>query len=350
MIGARPLVSIVIVNWNGIEHTPTCLESLRRISYSDYEIIVVDNASTDGSRELVRDKFPEARLVESEANVGFGPGVMRAMPHVRGKYVLVLNNDLEMDPDCLDKLVDTAEGRPFAAVAGLILFRDRPRHVNGAGGDMSFLGHGWPRNYERPVAEVPTAATEVAFCAGGVTLYDRNAFEEVGGFDEDYFIYVEDADLSWRLRLAGYHICVEPRAVFRHDWDFSRNPRKLYHIERNRLLMLAKDYSVPALIVIAPALLVYEASLLVGSFFQGWGRLKLAAYRDAWRALPSARRKRRSVVRRVHEAEAARAFHGGMHHPEARNPLVRFVLNPFLGAYWWLARPVLRLVGARPSA
>ncbi|HVM45038.1 MAG TPA: glycosyltransferase family 2 protein, partial [Candidatus Thermoplasmatota archaeon] len=303
-------------------HTPACVESVLASTYPRLDVLVVDNASTDGSREAVETKFPQVRVVRNDANVGFGPAIMRALPHARGEHLLVLNNDIEVDPACIERLVCAArEG--YAAVAALITFRDRPGHVNGAGGEMHYLGLGWPR------------------------LYERKAFEEVGGFDEDFFLYVEDADLSWRLRLAGHRIALEPRALMRHDWDFARNQRKFYLIERNRLLMLAKNWSPQAQLVLLPAVLLFELAVIAGATTQGWGRLKLQALRDALRGLPGAWRSGRTVLRRRHEADVARAFQGSLRHPTLDGPSVRYVLNPLLAGYWRLARGALRLVGAK---
>jgi GT2 family glycosyltransferase len=284
-----PLVSIVIVNWNGLDATPRCLDSILASSYPNYEILVADNASTDGSRELIGSKYRDVRVVANATNLGFGAAVMRAVPSAKGTYLVVLNNDIEVERDWLAELVACARAGGYAAVASLIVFQDRPGLVNGAGGDMNFLGLAWPRYYGQPVAAVPREPHEVAFCAGGVTLYDRRAFDEVGGFDDAFFLYVEDADLSWRLRLAGHRLAVAPRAILRHDWDFDRNPRKLYYVERNRLVMLYKNWSLAARLLLAPAFVVLEAAVLASAIFSGWGR------------------------------------------------------NPILAAYWWFARPVLRL-------
>lgn len=343
---AKPFVSVVIVNWNGLDHTPGCVASVLASTYDAMEVVVVDNASTDGSVEAIASRFPEVRIVQTGGNVGFGPAVMRALPHLKGDHFLVLNNDIEVESDCIAHLVEAAQ-QGYAAVAALIVLRDRPGRVNGAGGQMHYLGLGWPRHYEAPIEAVAPQLHEVTFCAGGVTLYERRAFEEVGGFDDDFFLYVEDADLSWRLRLAGHRTALEPRARMVHDWDFSRHKRKFYLIERNRVLMLAKDWSIRAQLVLLPAIVVYELAALAGAWSGGWGRLKLAAWRDAARGLPRAWRAGRRVVRRRHEAEVARAFEGGLDHPTLRGWPVRFILAPLLRAYWAIARPLLRLVGAR---
>lgn len=341
----NPRVSIIVVNWNGLKHTLPCVDSLLQSDYPDLEVIVSDNGSTDGSAEMVEAKFPQVRVVRNGANLGFGAAVMTAAKVATGDYFAVLNNDVEAAPDWLSELVRVARTEGFAATASLLVFEQDPTMVNAAGGDMNFGGLGWPRAYRRPRTDVSREPHEVAFCAGGVTLYERRAFEEVGGFDPAYFLYVEDSDLSWRLRLAGHRCGLAPNAVLKHDWDFHRNPRKLYHIQRNRIIMVIRNWSTPALIILAPGLLILETATTVGAFSQGWGRLKLEADRDALRVLRNTRGRGAALVRRRREGDIARVFRGGLHHPEVRGPLVRYVLNPVLGAYWWVARPLIGLAG-----
>jgi GT2 family glycosyltransferase len=185
----------------------------------------------------------------------------------------------------------------------------------------------------------------IAYCSGAGVLLRASALKEIGLFDEELFLYHEDLDLGWRFRLAGYENVLAPNSVVYHKYEFSRSIAKWYWMERNRFLVLAKNYHVATLVLILPALIIMEFGLLAFSFRSGWWREKLKGYAylarpHSWRTL---RRKRREVQHRrcVSEKEIVRFFTGTVASQEVMNPILRYFANPIFQAYWNIVRRVI---------
>ena len=218
-------VSIIILNWNGKVFLKPCLDALRAQTYRAFEVVLVDNGSRDGSAELVRQEYADwlaegsLKLVELTRNTGFSggnlEGLKRANPSSR--YIATLNNDTEVDPRWLETLVEGLERREpeWASACGPLLFASDTSRIASAGIEVRRNGLA----LDRRVGESwqPGEAEEEIFgvCAGAA-LYRREALEQVGFFDEAFFAYLEDADLAWRLRLAGYRALYLPGANVRH--------------------------------------------------------------------------------------------------------------------------------------
>ncbi len=244
---ALPFISIIIVNYNGKRYLEDCFNSLYAVDYPEdrREIILVDNASTDGSAEYVNGRFPGIRVVRSAVNKGFSGGNNVGIEHAVGEFFALLNNDTVVDSGWLERLVDVAVRDPKAGiVTSKILFRNRPNVINNAGSRV--MDNGW--GGDRGFGEVDTGQydrTEEVFCACGASmLLRREMVEQIGTFDPSFFCYYEDTDLSWRARLAGWKVVYTHRSVIYHvhagtsvEWS----PLFTYYVLRNRLFMLIKN-------------------------------------------------------------------------------------------------------------
>lgn len=336
MAGNGPLVTAVVLTWNGAHLLRQCLDALRAqtLAGADLAVWVVDNASTDGSANLVRASYPEVRLITSERNRGFAGGVNLALREVRTPYVALVNNDARLEPDALQRLVAAiaAPGAErVAAVTAKILLAPRfapadhladdpgvlrtaddgPVHatpdgtldlINSTGNVVRVDGYGQDRDW----LEVDRAKREsgpvFGFC-GAVVLLRTGAVKEVGSFDEDFFLYYEDTDLSWRLRLAGWEVRYVAEAVARHAHAASSGEGSAvfrFHDDRNRLLTLTKNASLPLLLRTVPrypltalSLAVREAPRWRGSAVRAH---VLASYA---RLLPRMLRRRAVISRRA---------------------------------------------------
>lgn len=227
---AAPLVSVVIVNYNGAAVLKECLKSLALCQYESFHILVVDNASTDNSVQMLRAEFPQVTVIQSKENLGFAGGnnigIAEAL-RARAEFVFVLNNDTLVDPNCLTALVTRAlSDESIGAVSPRILFAEPRDRIWAAGGSYSlWLGTarhaGLRANADTPRWNQPRP---VSFATGCAVLFRAKALREVGTFDESLFMYNEDADLSYRLRRAGWKIYYEPKAVVWHReaWTTSR--------------------------------------------------------------------------------------------------------------------------------
>ena len=238
----HPLVSLVIPNWNGAPHLPACLNALRAQTLRDFEVIVVDNASTDDSVERLARDYPEAQVIRLDRNYGFTGACNAGLRAAQGNYLILLNNDTEAAPDWLVEVVAAFERHPEAGmVASKMLLFDRRRILHTAG-DV-FKTDGTPGN--RGVWEEDRGQFDegpVFSANGGSAAYRRAMLDQIGLLDEDFFYSCEDVDLAWRAQLAGWQCVYAPRAVVYHKLSASGGGTTAsFYDGRNFLYLLAKD-------------------------------------------------------------------------------------------------------------
>lgn len=294
---AAPRASVVIVVYNAQADLARCLRSLAAAGHPQDEIIVVDNASRDGSADMVESAFPAVRLVRSASNVGFGEGNNLGAAQARGRYLAFLNPDTEVTPGWLDALIAALESSPRVGMAtAKILLREERERINTCGGDTHLTGLTLCRGMGQQRDEMAEPAA-VGAVSGAAFVMRRALFRQVGGFDGSFFMYMEDTDLSWRVRLAGYTCLYAPEAVVYHRYNLRFGPDKTYYQERNRYVMLLKGLRWPTLLLLAPALLLAEVVtwgyVLVGDRPR-W-RNKLRAYGYIVRHWPAIMAERRRV-------------------------------------------------------
>jgi GT2 family glycosyltransferase len=236
-------VTVVVVTWEQRDLVLACLQSLARQTVP-HRVVVVDNASTDGTAEEVAQRFPEVVILPQRSNLGFAGGVSVAMDVVDTRFVALLNNDAKADARWLEASLAALADPSVVAVTARLLLAEDTATINNAGGVLLASGYCADRGLGSPDGERFAYPVEVfAFCGGAVVMRTL-AVKAVGGFDADYFMYYEDTDLSWRLRLAGWHIVYAPGAVVHHLHAASSDSRSemfAFHNERNRLLMLCTD-------------------------------------------------------------------------------------------------------------
>ncbi|MGI8784769.1 MAG: glycosyltransferase family 2 protein [Acidobacteriota bacterium] len=243
-----PSLSIIIVNYNGRDFLPELFSSLDSQQWRDFEVLFVDNASTDGSSQWVGSNYPAARVIQNSANTGFSKANNRGARESRGEFLATLNTDMRLDPAWTMEIVAPLQQRTsVAAVSSKIFLVSHPGILNGVGGAMNFLGYTWDRGMFEPDQGQYDCSEEVLFASAGAAAFRRSTFLEAGGFDEAYFMYHEDVDLCWRLRLLGHSIVTAPRAVAYHHFagtsqrTFGLSRRE--HIgERHNIRTLIKHY------------------------------------------------------------------------------------------------------------
>lgn len=270
----RSPVAVVVVNWNGRQYLERCLSAVLAQSYPNVEPVLVDNGSTDGSADFVRERFPAVRVIQSPTNVGFAAANNLGIWATDTPYVATLNNDTEVDPDWLAELVKVMESDPrIGMCASKMLFFDDRTLIDSAGVSMDAAGIAWDRcGGERDHGE-ETAPIEVFGACAGAALYRRAMLldvalpsSQVGDklpqfFDEDYFIYLEDVDLAWRARLAGWRCLYVPQARVYHVHSATMkegSPLKNYLLGRNKAWTIFKNYPTSQLLRALPAILFYD--------------------------------------------------------------------------------------------
>jgi GT2 family glycosyltransferase len=239
--------SIIIVNWNGEAHLPDCLESLNAQTFKDFETILVDNGSSDGSLEFVDNHYPWVKTVALPANLGFAGGNNAGFPYASGEYIIVLNNDTEAEPTWLEELIRAADENPTAGmVASRICSYDDHNIIDSLG--VKVCSDGMSRGGFRLQRFTDLAlgkTEEILLPSACAALYRRQMIEAVGFFDEDFFAYCEDTDLGMRGRLAGWKAILARDAVVYHKYSQtggSFSPFKLYLVERNHYWVAFKTY------------------------------------------------------------------------------------------------------------
>ncbi len=292
-----PPVSIIVVSWNALPLLQQCLPSVARTAYPDLEIILADNNSTDGSAAWVASTLPQIQVIRLPVNLLYAGGNNAAWKHASGKYVVLLNNDVEAPPGWLQPLVDAAERDPLvAAVQPKILqfeARHRFEYAGAAGGFLDRLGYPFARGRVLDVMEDDTGQYDDRCCVdwatGAALLLRRTAVEQVGLLDERFEMHMEEIDLCWRLRGAGCRILVEPKSHVFHIGGASLaagSSRKLYFNYRNNLLMLYKNLPRKHWRGIWPERALLDAGAAVLFLLRGKIRHAAAivrAYRDAHR-------------------------------------------------------------------
>ncbi len=261
------------------------------------ELIVVDNASTDGTRELVADLAPSARLIARAGNDGFAAACNAGAAAASGELLLLLNPDNVVAPGFRDAIErPVLDGRGWGAWQGLVT-ADGGRSINSSGGVVHYTGIAWAGDAGRRRDEAPDGPAEVAFPSGACLAIPRETWERLGGFSEPYFLYHEDADLGLRLRLAGLAAGIEPGAVSDHDYEFDKGAAKWRYLERNRWATIIRTYPRRLLLLLLPALAATELALHAVALAGGWLGQKLRADADVIAALPRLRSERRAIQR-----------------------------------------------------
>lgn len=241
-----PRVAIIVLNWNRRADTVACLESLRALTYPDYEVVVVDNHSSDGSAAAVRQRFPDVTLIENAENLGYTGGNNAGLRHAleqRADYALLLNNDTVVDPGCLSALVAVAEADPAVGMVGpLIYYFDQPTVIWSAGGAIDWRrGTTWMVGLDEPDDGQWDAPRPVDFITGCALLVKAETMRQIGLLDERFFAYYEDTEWCVRAARAGYRLFLVPAAKVWHKISPIRqavSPAVHYYMTRNRLLFL----------------------------------------------------------------------------------------------------------------
>ena len=249
-------VTILILNWNGRQFLERCLASVRAQTFQNFEVVLVDNGSTDGSTELIHQHFgewlkaetlPRLRLVELPQNEGFSGGNLAgwSVSDPASQYIATLNNDTWVDPDWLAQLVALIDGKAdCGAVAGPMLFASDEGKIASAGIEVRRDGLALDRALGQPQAAMGEQQEIFGPCAGAA-LYRRAALEDTGFFDPAFFAYLEDADLAWRLRLRGWYTLYQPTAKVWHEYSGTggqNSPFKNFQLGRNRIWVILKNW------------------------------------------------------------------------------------------------------------
>lgn len=254
-----PTVTIVVLSYNSREHLDACFSSLKKLDYSSeqLELLLVDNASTDGSADFVEQHFPTVQVLRNQENLGFDAGNNVGARHATGTWVAFLNPDMRVSPDWLVHMLEVALADVKTVCVGSRLLSWDGKSIDFGGAAMNFYGHGMQEGFGQRDLKNFAHEKDILFPCGGAFIIRKDIFMEVGGLDEDFFSFFEDVDLGWRLWVLGYQVRYAGRATVYHihhgSWGKAPQSRRLALSERNALYTIFKNYDDQSLRQVWPA-------------------------------------------------------------------------------------------------
>ncbi len=295
------MISIIIPNYNGKHFLGGCLSSIASQTFRDFETILVDNASHDGSVPFVQENFPWTRIIVNPENLGFAGGTNVGIRNANGHFILTLNNDTRLEPNFLLEMSAAMESTSrVGIVAPKMLLMDG--RINSTGMCISRSGAAWNRGmFEDDNGQYSTSDLVIGACAGAA-LYRRNLFDDIGLFDEDFFLYHEDVDLSFRAFLAGWDCLYWPKAVVWHVNSGtleSGSDLCIYYVNRNILWFVVQSYPAWLLITSLPWILGRTLASVAFYSLNGHFRVIMRSKKDALSGMFTAGKKRVFVKRRI---------------------------------------------------
>jgi GT2 family glycosyltransferase len=333
-------ISVVIVAYRAGPALLRCLESLRD-QEGLIETIVVDNG--EGGPEIEQARGIEAvRVIESAVNLGFAGGCNLGAGEARGDVLAFLNPDTVVADGALSQLERAVEDPTIGIAMARLRLLDEPDKLNSSGVAVHVTGIGWADGFGE-AAESISERREVPAPSGTAMAVRTDTFRRLGGFADELFMYLEDLELGWRARIAGYRVVIEPAADVLHEYEYGRNPRKNYLLERNRLVFVLSAYSARMLVLLGPLLVVTELGMTAVALKEGWLRDKLAGWAWLGRNARVVGRRRRSTqeLRKVRDRDLA-AWLTPVFEPKMIpvSGLLR-TANPLVARYWSLVRRAL---------
>lgn len=351
-------IFIIIITFNGEQDIVELLTTYREYTSLEVVLVIVDNASSDTTVELARKEYPSAIVIQNTENHGYAGGARQGMEyaHAQGaRYIAVLNQDMRLTERWLEPLVDMLDTSPQCAAVQprIMLYPDTDR-INSYGNTIHFLGFGYTLGYQKSQETYACKEKkELVSCSGAAVVFRASALEEVGYIDNKFFLYYEDSDLSWRLRLRGYQLFLCCTSTVYHRYEFSRSIQKFYYMERNRMVMMLKNYSFKTLCLIAPMFWIMEGGMFgfsfLGTMLGTRGSLtlreKTRSYAfflkpSTWRYLLQ-ERKHIQKSRKVSDAIITKNFCDVIEFQDVDNPLLRYVVNPLTRMYWRAIRSLI---------
>lgn len=340
--------AIAIVTYNSSGKLPDLLASLNGQDYPRelVDFIAVDNNSADNSVKILEDSGLSFRIIQTGKNTGFCGGNNRAYElakELKDDYLVLLNDDTIVEPDWLSRLIETAESdESVAAVQAKLMLYPERELINSYGNALTFLSFAYCNEYRQP--DKPVAPPfAVPYPSGAAVAIKMSALELTELFDENFFMYHDDVDLGWRLRLAGFKILLDPRAVVYHKYSFAQADYKYEHMEQNRLFVYFKNFRLATLLVFAPAFVVMEVGICLFAIKNGWFKFKLKGY--GWLINNFSylldERKKIKQLRKVSDKEIFKLMIAEIKFQEVDNFLLSKIVNPVMAVYFWLAKLII---------
>lgn len=297
-----PFVSVLMLGYNDKGNLKEAIDSVLEQSYKNFELIYIDNASTDGSLDFVKERYSSVKTINYQENLGYAGAYHKAIDETFRKEkvgaVVLLNTDVLVDKEWLGEMMKTAykEERIAVVQPKIYLFENKKTNkINTFGNQLNYLGFGYCGNYKKEDKKEFTEDIEIPTASGCSLLIKKEPYLNIRGIDPTFFAYVEDQDICWRARTHGYKVMLSVNAEMWHKYSFVKNKGKFYLYERNRWMFIFKNYQVKTILLFIPIAIVMELGLIANSIFSGYFLDKLHGYLGFCVKLPYIFRERRKV-------------------------------------------------------
>lgn len=287
-------ITVIIPHFNGVEILRDCLCSLFKNRFKDFDVVLIDNGSTDGSTDFIRNEFPLVGIIENDNNLGYAGACNQGIFLSDTEFILLLNNDTVMPENFLDEMLAAIKtDKNIAMVQPKIKSIQNQEYFDysgAAGGEMDIFGYPFARGrvfdvVEKDDLQYDQTESNVFWTSGCAILIRKSIIDKIGVLDNDFFAHQEEIDLNWRALLAGYRNIVTCKTHILHYSGYtlkSDNYKKLYLNHRNNLIMMIKNYSVPSLVILFPIRMIFEGVTFFAYLFQGGGKRSLAVLYSAY--------------------------------------------------------------------
>jgi GT2 family glycosyltransferase len=351
-------VGIVLVNYKEYanKYLSACRDTLRTQTYTDFIVYIIDNASSSESITYLKNSYPEAVILPREDgnycaanNLGMKQAITDGCD-----YLVAANMDTEFEPDWLKELVLALVNNPEAGIAqSLILLYPKTEaerldpKINTSGNVIHFLFFGFTSNYNlKKSAVILNNYQEITGYASGCSFIIRSEiFTKIGCYNEDYYMYHDDLDISLKTKLAGYKIILATNSIMWHKYEFERSVRMLYYMERNRAISFLVFYPIGIILLLSPVFVAMSLGMALFSILGGWFTTKLKVSisflkLSTWKLITKMRREHRQITKE-NLSNIAKKFSGRIEFQEIDNPILKYLVNPVFNAYWNLVKKII---------
>jgi GT2 family glycosyltransferase len=339
-------VAVLVLCTNEKHFMDDCMSSLLAQSHTNVGIYLLDNNSSDGSVEYVKEKFPSVKILHFESNLGYSKannnGLKEAFDRDNADFCLVLNSDVKCKENMIEEMLKTykanrLQNSKVGLIQPVILLYDEPEKLNTVGNAIHYLGFGYCKDYKKKYIPLDSDK-EIIFASGAAMLVSKEYYNDVGLINEDFFLYYEDQNYSWRGLLKGYKHFVCAKAEMLHKYRFKSYPFKMYHSEKNRVMILLENYSWKTLLLLSPALALNAFFLFTHSIFNGWFKSKVRSVLYIFSHFGYIMKVRKHIqeTRSVRDKELIRRFESRIDFEATDNKITKNIVSPLYSFYYKL--------------
>jgi len=364
MLNKYPKVAIVYLSFHSEPYIDDVVSALKKITYpkDKLEFVIVDNPHpqygpsvrflNETVMPLSGNELPHVTILPQTENLGFAGGNNAGINWALEQnfdYVYFHNNDGFVATDFLEPLIETMEqDKKIGITQSLVMLHPETELINTSGNTFQYLGIGFCNDFRKKRTNIDlTKNKEINYASGAAMLMRVDLLKQFGVWDKDFFLYHEDVEYSFRLKIAGYKVVVVPNSIFYHKYSFSRNKEKFYYIERNRYGVMLMFFKWPTLLLMLPMGIVLDIGLLLFAFKNGWVKEKLNAdkYWLSWKNWQLWLKKRKYVqsIRQIKDKELIKDLAGKVEFEDKsiNNPVLKYIGNPLMNVYWQVIKRII---------